>query len=116
MNNTTIIPQVSETYTVGAILYDSWGYEQTNIDYYCIIERKGEWVKVLPMKRNTQSGGALSMTTIEAPSEIDYSKTPIRKKVKTFNGKESGFSFRDYSGGGWCSLWDGKPKTASHYA
>lgn len=115
MNN-TIMPHVSTNYEIGAILYDSWGYEQTNIDYYCIIARKGEWITVQKMKKQSTSEAPMSMTTTETPLEIDTSEKPVRKKIKTFDGKESGFSFRNYSGGGWCSLWNGKEKTASHYA
>jgi hypothetical protein len=116
MKQLTITPHVATSYEVGAILYDSWGYEQTNIDYYCIIERKGDWLTLLPMKADSASEGPLSMCTIETPLIIDDSNKPIRKKLKIFDGKESGFSFRNYCGGGWCKLWDGKSKIASHYA
>jgi len=112
----SINPHVSVKYEVGAIIFDSWGYEQTNIDYYCIIERKGQWLTLLPMKANSIAEAPKSMTTQETPLEIDYSQKPIRKKLKIFNGEESGFTFRDYAGGGWCRLWDGKTKVASHYA
>ena len=116
MNNTKIIPHVATSYEVGAILCDSWGYDQTNIDYYCIIARKGEWLTVQAMKKYSNPEAHQSMTTTEVPFGIDYSQKPLRKLLKIFNGEERGFSFRNYSGGGWCSLWNGKAKTASHYA
>lgn len=114
MNTNTVNPHVATSYEVGAILYDNWGYEQTNIDYYCIIERKGDYVKVLPMKKNVSRAG--DMITTDTPIEIDYSAKPIRKKVQKHEGKELGFTFGNYAGGGWCNLWNGKPKTATHYA
>lgn len=111
-----IKPIISDKYEIGAILHDSWGYEQTNADFYCIIERKGDWLTLLPMKKQSTSEGPLTMSTRELPLVIDQAAKPIRKKLKSFNGQESGFSFRNYSGGGWCKLWDGRTKHASHYA
>lgn len=104
-------PIVSTVFEPGAILYDSWGYDQTNIDFYCIIERKGDWVKVLPMKKSVSEEIGF-MTNQVTPTEIDFSVKPRRKKLY----KESGFSFRDYSGGGWVDLWKGNPITETHYA
>ncbi|MEJ7829623.1 MAG: hypothetical protein WKF91_15545 [Segetibacter sp.] len=117
MTTINIIPQVSETYNVGAILYNDWGYEQTNIDFYCIIVRKGEWLTLVPMtKAVTPDGGFQSMTNKVLPGQMKFDAKPIRKKLKSFKGEERGFSFESYSGGGWCSLWNGKPKFESHYA
>lgn len=112
----TIIPHVATSYEIGAILYDTWGWEQTNIDFYCIIDRKGEWITVQKMKKDVVSEGPGTMCTTETPLILDETDKPCRKKLKKFDGKESGFTFRDYSGGGWCSLWNGKAKYASHYA
>lgn len=115
-----LTPTVSKTYQVGAILEDSWGYEQTNIDFYCIIKRSESngkvWLVVQKMLKKVRDGENMSMSTYETPSVIDTNEKPIRKKLKVFNGEEAGFSFRDYSGGGWCRLWDGKESLATHYA
>lgn len=112
---TNIQPQILDTYQPGAILVDSWGWEQTNIDFYCIVARKGDWLTVLPMKKHTSPEIGF-MTNEETPLHVDHTAKPIRKKVKAWSGQETGFSFRNYSGGGWCSLWKGKPVTSTHYA
>lgn len=39
MNAENIIPQISETFQPGAIVYDCYGYEQTNIDFYFIVKK-----------------------------------------------------------------------------
>lgn len=115
--NTQIEIKVSEVYEVGAILVDSWGWEQTNVDFYAIIKRSGLFVTIQKLKKNTVPGAALSMTTHETPAfELDPTEKPMRKKIKVFSEGEAGFSLRDYAGGGWVSLWDGKTKTATHYA
>ena len=112
-----IVPFISDKFEAGAIVCDFWGWEQTNIDFYCIVKRSGYYVTVLPMfKTSTPDGELLSMVTLETPSSINLSAAPIRKRVRVYSGVESGFSLREGSGGGHCSTWNGKPKRASHYA
>ena len=41
-----------EKYVVGAVLYSSWGYEQTNIDFYQILEVKGITLTLQPIRQN----------------------------------------------------------------
>jgi len=38
-----------EDLRVGDILYSSWGYEQTNIDFYQVVEKKGQTFKIRPI-------------------------------------------------------------------
>lgn len=116
MQKQDITPTVSTTYTPGAILCDQWGFEQTNHDFYCILTRSGMWLTLLPMVKDVKPGDPLSMETKDTPTEIDWSKKPIRKLLKQWHGEEQGFSFRNYSGGGWCRLWSGKTQTSTHYA
>lgn len=110
-----VVPMVCNEYETGAILHDSWGWEQTNVDFYCIVKRTEQTVTILPMKQK-RSEEIGFMTNEETPTEIDFSSDPISKKVKSRDGKEIGFTLRNYSGGGWVSLWDGSPKTSTHYA
>lgn len=105
-----IIPVVSETFTPGAILVSSWGWEQTNIDFYVIVERKNAFVKLLKISNRSEYIG--NMTSKELPGNIYINEKPFRKKIKSWDGIEKGFSILN----GWCSLWDGKEKTATHYA
>jgi hypothetical protein len=115
MTQTQITPKVSDKFEPGAILENSWGWEQTNIDFFCIIDRKGDWVTVLPMvqERGPEIG---FMTNKETPISINWNAKPRRKKLHSFDGKESGFSFGNYTGAGWCRLWDGKETYSTHYA
>ena len=57
------------------------------------------------------------MTNDETPlDEVDPSFKPMRKKVHSWNGEEAGFSFRNYTGGGWCRLWKGDNVRSTSYA
>lgn len=113
--NTTIEPKQSDKFEVGAILEDSWGYEQTNVDFYCIIARKDLWLTVMPMTK-IETAQAISMTGTVRPDKIKQGEKPQRKKLRVWSCKETGIRFRNYSGGGWCSLWNGKDQYVSHYA
>lgn len=110
--------KASEKFEVGAILVDSWGWEQTNVDFYVIIKRVGLFVTIAKLKKETvKAMDHKTMTSYCKPStEIDSSENPIRKKVKAFSGKETGFTLRDYMGGGWVDLWKGETESETHYA
>jgi hypothetical protein len=110
------VPKPSATYTTGAILVDSWGWEQTNIDFYVIIERKGDFVTVQKLLKDRSPKIGFMSNHVRPTFVPDLKEKPIRKKVKIFDGKEAGFTFRNYSGGGWCSLWKGEKVTETHYA
>lgn len=109
-------PKQSDKFEVGAILVDQWGWEQTNVDFYCIVKFSGQYVTVLPMTKITGPENGF-MTNEEEPGIIDFTADPQRKKVhNNSEGQPYGFSFRDYAGGGFCRLWDGKKQTSTHYA
>ena len=107
-----ITPAALPAYQVGAIVYDTWGYEQTNVDFYCIVKRSGTMVTLLPMKYHASEETSFMSNTV-TPTELDLLAEPIRRKIKSYDGKEAGLGIRSY---GWAQLWDGHPKTVSHYA
>jgi len=108
-----ITPKVSTEYEVGAILSFSWGYEQTNYNFYCITKVSNDWVTLVEMTKKVESRG--DMRTSVTPNEINLKSEPFRRKLarNRENGKPIGLQIESY---GWCSLWDGKPKEATHYA
>lgn len=116
ININEIKPTISTTYTVGAILIDMWGCEQTNVDFYCIIKVSGDFITVQKMTKYSQAESGF-MTRKNTPGQIDTDELTLRKKLRTNkDGEAIGFSFRNYSGGGWCNLWKGDAVTSSHYA
>lgn len=115
MNTEIIIPKISESFEPGAIVVDCYGYEQTNIDFYFIVKRSGDYVTLWPLQK-IKSSEIGFMTHENMPGNLELPAKPLRRKVKSFYGKEQGFSIRNYSGGGWVSLWNGKPKLSTHYA
>lgn len=112
----TIEPHVATEYEVGAILEYSWGYDQTNIDYFVIVRRsesaRGAWLTLVPLTtRDKQETGFMTGDCL--PGVIVQGAKPFRRKLAIDNGREFGVAIRSY---GWCGLWDGKPSRWSSYA
>lgn len=112
------VVHVADHYEVGAILEHSWGYDQTNIDYFAVLKRsetpKGDvWLTLVPMTNaGTVETGFMSGET--TPGTVDGSAKAFRRKLHVWNGEERGVSI--HKSYGWCSLWDGKPSRCSWYA
>jgi len=49
MNRTLVPPHVAEKIEPGAILYSSWGYDQTNIDFYYVVRTTEKSCWLVPM-------------------------------------------------------------------
>jgi hypothetical protein len=48
--------EAKKSWKVGQILYDSWGYEQTQCDFYQVTEVKGLKIKIRPICSKTVDG------------------------------------------------------------
>lgn len=107
-----VTPAQMEAFTVGAIVVDTWGWEQTNKDFYCIVARSGSTITLLPMEsRIVEQTGFMSQSNL--PAEIDWSGEVKRKRIKD---DQKGFSLRPGMSGGWVTIWDGRREHSTHYA
>lgn len=91
----------------GDIFVSSWGYEQTNIDYYQVttVGRKLIWFAKIDKK---VVGDAGFMSEHVMPVKDSFCGEPFRKAIK------SGYiSLSSYSG---MDKWKGQKMTQSHYA
>lgn len=94
---------------VGTLYYTSWGYEQTNIDWYEVVELVGKTSarvrRVAAMDAST--GNEPWMTGKSVPAAGQYIGPAVLVRV-------TGDSFK--VGGHYASRWDGTPKTWTAYA
>jgi len=94
---------------VGTYFYTSWGYDQTNIDWYRVEQLIGQTmalvVKVAAM--DASNGNEVSMTGKSVPSDQPCGQ-PFKVRL---NG--DGFKV---NGRYYANLWDGKPKNWTAYA
>lgn len=96
---------------VGDILYSSWGYDQTNIDFYKVLAVTKASVKIaeIPSRVVADNGPSVSVMpdTNAAPTGKVMTK---RFRTDTWHGRSEGYRVKisDYA---TAHLWDGKPKS-----
>jgi hypothetical protein len=111
-----ILPHVAEKMELGAILVSSWGYEQTNVDFYVVVEMTAKMVKLLSLyKRTHQEDGYCSMAgKTTATNDINFRGEMLKKKIQ--NGGYSGGGYVKIESYAYAKLWDGKKEYESWYA
>jgi hypothetical protein len=99
---------------VGDIFSASWGYDQTNVDFYEVVRLTGASVVVRKIASRDVGGGAAAQWSGKAvPVPGQYTGEEMTKRIITgYQGRPS-FKVTSYS---WASLWDGEPEYYSTYA
>jgi len=79
-------------FKVGDIIYNSWGWEQTNIDFYQVVDAKPKTIKIAPIngkfRENQPHGNGMSAYVVPVPNK--FCGDPIAKRVLSYkhNGKK----------------------------
>ncbi|MDO8421123.1 MAG: hypothetical protein Q7S99_03075 [Parvibaculum sp.] len=95
------------TLEVGHVLKSTWGYDQTNVDFYEVVEVNGaHMVTIRKIASSAESTG--DMTAREMPVIGEYISAPKRKRVTCGGVRIASYSF--------ASLWDCRPVSTSSYA
>lgn len=115
-------------YEVGDILCNSWGYDQTNVEWFEVVALAGKSMVVLreigaavvPGSEGFMSGrvvpvpGAYRVDRFydhDKRADVVRERPPLRKRVDKYGRVDiHSASF------GRASKWDGNPKYESHYA
>lgn len=94
---------------VGSVLFNSWGYEQTNIDWYQVVEVvSAKTVVIRKIARHLIPGEGISdMSGYSTPHVNNFTGEPMRVRANSH-----GVSMRHGHG----SPWDGQPRYCSWYA
>ena len=119
---------MQDGYQPGAIIDSSWGYDQTNIDFYRIEKRSGLMLTLAPLQSELTETHFMSGTRLPTATPKDYAtdhdaawdnkdlqnpKPTFRRKLRMGkDGNPTGLCIAH----GWASLWDGKPVSCSWYA
>lgn len=101
-NNVILCPEKSKTpvnkygIKVGDIFYSSWGYEQTNIDFYQVIALKGTTMATLRKINHTSRNiGFCSDMVKPIPDSFAENSEPFTRKINSYsnvpgcNGRKS---------------------------
>lgn len=94
----------------GDFLEYIWGYDQTNVDFYKVLSRKGDTVTLRKVENKTIKFDKSRLASLEVPSD-KFVDAPFKKRV--VDGWKSQEVSMPY---GICVPWDGKPVEATHYA
>ena len=94
---------------LGHVFYSMWGYEQTNINFYQVIEIKGTKTVVLrELKQIRNATGDMQGTCAPALNDFCDHSQPIMRRV----GADKRVKISDCQSG---RLWDGKPMNWTAY-
>ena len=97
--------KASDHWSVGDVLYNSWGYEQTNIDWYQVVEVKAKSIVIRAVAKNFGATGWLQGRS--QPRRNDFCGDPMLKPLDE-NGH---VSMRH----GAATKWDGRAVHESSY-
>jgi hypothetical protein len=98
--------RASDFWAVGDVVYNSWGYEQTNIDFYQVVEVKAKSIVIREIKQNSSDQGGPSGGMC-APRRNEFCGEPMLKPLDECGG----ISMRH----GGASKWNGRPIGCSSY-
>lgn len=90
-----LMKSMNHPFKIGQVLYNSWGYEQTNIDFYQVVEVKKKSIKIQRICRKyseNQPAGYSNMSAFVIPAKNAFAGEPILKKIQasvSFNGSHS---------------------------
>lgn len=87
---------------VGHVLVSSWGYEQTNVNFYQVTRVTGSRMVEVRAIRSVDAGATGSMSGYVVPAIDDFTGEPMRKNAD----KWGGVKISDCQRG---SLWNGRP-------
>jgi hypothetical protein len=100
----------SHTVKSGDVFCHSWGYEQTNIDFYEVVKVSGQMLELRQTMQETiehlQCGGVV------VPRKGEYYGDKSLKKRINFH-KGTPYISMPY---GWCPIWEGRPESFTNYA
>jgi len=102
----------ASTVEVGDIFVCSWGYDQTNIDFYKVVKKTKTGVSIVPMSKKVIEYSDRYMTGKVLPGEVFVGSKPIRRKLNKYGDKYY-ISINSFSS---AQKWSGRPETFTTYA
>jgi len=101
-------------FNVGDILSCSWGYDQTNVDFYQVlaVTAKGLTMQEIEAEAVQGSGKGNFMSDSCVPVKDKFVGEPMRKRVGFYDNS----AYVTVNGYKSASLWNGEPQRRSFYA
>jgi len=102
----TLVNKPLPTVNIGDIYVTSWGYDQTNIDYYKIVSVKNKTAKLVSIGQTCNYTGSMQGECMPDPNVVGNN---ILTKRMINNGDSVSFKITSFS---WAYKWNGK---ANHF-
>lgn len=100
-------------YKIGDIIYNSWGYDQTNIDFYQVVRCTKSSLFIKPIQSEyTDKRTGNSMAAYVRPVKDSFTGEEIRKKLQWYDSK----AYINFEFGGGCRWQEGQEVYCSWYA
>ena len=96
-------------YPVGTVFRNSWGYDQTNVDFYEVIGSKGFRLTLRSIGQNATETSFMSGQC--QPVRGHYLGEPFNKIIQLMSDGSAYVPIEH----GWMAVWDGKPSHWSSY-
>ena len=111
--------QIKDAHTidikVNDVLYCSWGYDQTNIDFYKVIGFKGKTLELRELKKSKEY--KTDMTGVTMPVDNAFIATPFKKRLQILAQRDNTvLEFVKINSYSRAYKWDGEPMNYSEYA
>ncbi|MEW6881436.1 hypothetical protein QEV13_08410 [Trueperella pyogenes] len=104
-------PTAESRIGVGTIFVSSWGWEQTNVDFYIVTKATAKMVTLLPIGKRVHETLTWASETV-TPDPDNILGDPIRRKIHTYAGHPS-VSINQCEE---ASIWSGEPVFRSQWA
>lgn len=104
---------IAQAVKVGDIFHYSWGYDQTNCDFFQVINLKNKTVTIreIASKHSDRESGN-SMAAFVLPVKDNFTGEPMKKRLQFWSSKP----YIRMASYGTASLWGGKECYSSWYA
>lgn len=94
----------------GDYLVSTWGYDQTNVDFYYVTKVSKGSAYIIPASQKVVEFGDMQGKVV--PKEPNFNENPVRRKIKKYSGGEY-ISLNTFS---IARKWEGNPVFYSSYA
>lgn len=97
----------TEVFPVGTILVSSWGYDQTNVDFYEVLAVTRQMVTI------EKIGQKRTKTLTDMSEHVTANPAHRTGKITRHRATSANLRLETYA---YASVWNGTPKYQSHYA
>lgn len=102
------VTKPAHNFQIGDILYSSWGYDQTNVDFYQVVKVTPSTIGIRKIDSDLKATGFMCGHVTAKPGQFVSDEVMVKRPDRNGYIKISSYAS--------ANKWDGKPKYQSWYA